>query len=96
MVEAPARDVLVKALSRVLDDGASPVLEQRVAKDLGRVDPLNAALEAHLLERQVAARLQQLAHDPVGLRQIPLEQQDAPAVLFSTGWSERIAKPSTT
>jgi hypothetical protein len=45
------------------------------------VDLVHAVCKAQLLEHQVAARLQQLAHDAIWLTQVALEQQNLPASL---------------
>jgi len=53
----------------------------RAAAHLLRVDAQHGAGQAQAHEHEVAARLQQLAHDAVRLRQVALQQQHAPARL---------------
>mmetsp|Transcript_46604 Transcript_46604/g.118934 ORF Transcript_46604/g.118934 Transcript_46604/m.118934 type:complete len:287 (-) Transcript_46604:87-947(-) len=82
VVEAAPRHVLrVVPLKRVLHRGDRALLEDGVPKHQLRVDLLHAAPQPELLQLKVAARLQQLAHDAVRLRQVALQDQHAPAIL---------------
>ena len=45
------------------------------------VDALHAVRQAKLLQLEIAARLQELPHDAVGLGEVPLQEQHRPALL---------------
>ena len=51
------------------------------AANLLRIDAVHTVGKAQLLELEVAARLQQLSHDAVRLRQIPFQQEHTAPIL---------------
>lgn len=58
-----------------------PILECLLSQHLLCIDAFNRLLQPQSLEHEVAPRLQQLPNDPIWLGQIPLQEQDAAAIL---------------